>query len=194
MNDLSRPLRYPPHASPRQGVAPVVRASRDDDLPAIVAIYAHHVLHGTASFEEIAPDITEMRARRDKILAAKLPYLVAERDGRVLGYAYATPYRPRSAYRFTVEDSVYIDPAAIGQGAGRALLEAVIGHCEAGPWRQMIANVGDSANAASLGLHAACGFQRMGTLYAVGFKFGRWLDTVLMQRRLNGGESSLPQA
>lgn len=169
-----------------------VRPVRADDLPAIAAIYAHHVLTGTASFEEIPPDLAEMRARCDKVTSAGLPYLVAEQGERVLGYAYATPYRPRSAYRFTLEDSVYIAPDAIGKGAGRALLQALIAQCEDGPWRQLIANVGDSSNAASIGLHAACGFTPIGTLRSVGFKFGRWLDTVLMQRPLNAGDTTLP--
>ncbi|VVE17461.1 GNAT family N-acetyltransferase [Pandoraea fibrosis] len=170
-----------------------VRAVRDDDLPAITAIYAHHVRTGSASFEEVPPDETEMRARCAKVLDAGLPYLVAERDGKVLGYAYATHYRPRSAYRFTLEDSVYIASDATGQGVGRALLLTLIARCEAGPWRQLIANVGDSSNAASLGLHTACGFVPAGVLKSVGFKFGRWVDTVLMQRPLNAGDTTLPE-
>ncbi|WP_084070270.1 GNAT family N-acetyltransferase [Pandoraea vervacti] len=170
-----------------------VRPVRDDDLPAITAIYAHHVRNGSASFEEIPPDEAEMRARCAKVLDASLPYLVAERDGRVLGYAYATHYRPRSAYRFTLEDSVYIAPDAIGQGVGRALLLTLIARCEGGPWRQLIANVGDSGNQASLALHTACGFQHAGMLKSVGFKFGRWVDTVLMQRALNAGDTTLPE-
>jgi phosphinothricin acetyltransferase len=170
-----------------------VRPVRDDDLPAITAIYAHHVRNGSASFEEIPPDEVEMRTRCAKVLDAGLPYLVAERDARVLGYAYATHYRPRSAYRFTLEDSVYIAPDAIGQGVGRALLLTLIARCEGGPWRQLIANVGDSGNQASLALHAACGFQHAGMLKSVGFKFGRWIDTVLMQRPLNAGDTTLPE-
>nr|WP_246189140.1 GNAT family N-acetyltransferase [Pandoraea anapnoica] len=170
-----------------------VRPLRDDDLPAITAIYAHHVLTGSASFEEVPPDEAEMRARCAKVREAGLPYLVAEYEGRVLGYAYATHYRPRSAYRFTLEDSVYIAADAIGQGVGRALLLTLIARCEGGPWRQLIANVGDSGNRASLALHTACGFEHAGTLKSVGFKFGRWVDTVLMQRPLNAGDTSLPE-
>ncbi|VVE73780.1 GNAT family N-acetyltransferase [Pandoraea sputorum] len=170
-----------------------VRPVRDDDLPAITAIYAHHVLTGSASFEEVPPDEAEMRARCAKVRDAGLPYLVAEHEGRVLGYAYATHYRPRSAYRFTLEDSVYIAADAIGQGVGRTLLLTLIARCEGGPWRQLIANVGDSGNRASLALHAACGFEHAGTLKSVGFKFGRWVDTVLMQRPLNAGDTSLPE-
>lgn len=180
MNDASRPALH-------------VRPVCDDDLPAIAAIYSHHVLYGTASFEEVPPDLDEMRARCAKVIGNGLPYLVAEREGRVLGYAYVTHYRPRSAYRFTLEDSVYIAPDAIGQGAGRALLQAIIAICEQGPWRQLIANVGDSGNAASVGLHASCGFAMGGTLKSVGFKFGRWIDTVLMQRPLNAGDGTLPE-
>ncbi|WP_254915917.1 GNAT family N-acetyltransferase [Pandoraea sp. PE-S2T-3] len=171
----------------------VARPVRDDDLPAITAIYAHHVLNGSASFEEVPPGQAEMHARCAKVIDAGLPYLVAERDGKVLGYAYATHYRPRSAYRFTLEDSVYLAPDAIGQGVGRTLLLALIARCEGGPWRQLIANVGDSGNAASLGLHASCGFVHAGTLKSVGFKFGRWVDTVLMQRPLNTGDATLPE-
>jgi phosphinothricin acetyltransferase len=170
-----------------------VRPVRDDDLPAITAIYAHHVRTGTASFEEVPPDEAEMRGRCAKVLDAGLPYLVAEHDGKLLGYAYATHYRPRSAYRFTLEDSVYIAADATGQGVGRALLLTLIARCEGGPWRQLIANVGDSGNAASLALHAACGFVQTGVLKSVGFKFGRWIDTVLMQRPLNAGDATLPE-
>ena len=187
-----------PAASQGVGVEPArsactVRAVCDDDLPAITAIYAHHVRTGSASFEEVPPEEAEMRARCAKVLDAGLPYLVAERDGKLLGYAYATHYRPRSAYRFTLEDSVYIAADATGQGVGRALLLALIARCEAGPWRQLIANVGDSGNAASLALHAACGFERAGVLRSVGFKFGRWVDTVLMQRPLNAGHTTQPE-
>ncbi len=186
-----------PGAPQRVGVEPArcackVRPACDDDLPAITAIYAHHVRTGTASFEEVPPDEAEMRARCTKILDAGLPYLVAEREGKVLGYAYATHYRPRSAYRFTLEDSVYIAADATGQGIGRALLLALIARCEGGPWRQLIANVGDSGNAASLALHTACGFTQTGVLKSVGFKFGRWLDTVFMQRSLRAGDATPP--
>ncbi|MFJ2994390.1 GNAT family N-acetyltransferase [Pandoraea sp. NPDC087047] len=170
-----------------------IRAVREDDLPAITAIYAHHVRTGSASFEEIPPDEAEMRARCAKVLDAGLPYLVAERHGKVLGYAYATYYRPRSAYRFTLEDSVYIAADAIGEGVGRALLLTLIARCEGGPWRQLIANVGDSGNTSSLALHAACGFVHAGELKSVGFKFGRWVDTVLMQRPLSAGDTTLPE-
>ena len=162
----------------------LVRDARDDDVAAIQAIYAHHVLHGTASFEEEAPPPAEMMRRRADVLARGLPYLVAEIDGTVAGYSYATPYRTRSAYRFSIENSVYVDHVRHRGGIGRALLNELIARCEQGDWRQMIAVIGDSAHVASIGLHASLGFRTVGTLEAVGFKFGRWLDSVLMQRRL----------
>ena len=163
-------------------------------MAAITRIYAHHVLHGLASFEEIPPDEAELARRRGEVLRHGLPYLTAEQEGEVVGYCYAAPYRARSAYRFTIEDSVYIDPARIGQGIGRALLSRLIALCEQGPWRQMIAVIGDSENQASIGLHAAEGFRMIGTHPAVGFKFGRWVDSVLMQRELGEGARTLPRA
>jgi L-amino acid N-acyltransferase YncA len=162
-----------------------VRPSRDNDLDDLARIYAHHVLHGTATFELDPPTRDEMATRRAAILSQGLPYLVAGQGGAVVGYAYASAYRPRPAYRFTVEDSVYVDPLHVGRGCGRALLAALIEHCERGAWRQMIAVIGDSGNRASIGLHERFGFRLAGTLHAVGFKFGRWVDTVLMQRTLN---------
>lgn len=170
----------------------LIRPSRDADLSAIQAIYAHHVLTGSASFEEEAPPLEDMARRRAAVLDAGLPYLVAEHEGVVLGYAYAGPYRPRRAYRFTVEDSVYLAPEAAGRGIGRALLSALILRCEASGYRQMVAVIGDSANAASIGLHRSLGFEPVGVLRAAGFKFGRWVDSVLMQRALGEGSGSLP--
>ncbi|KWF04138.1 GNAT family N-acetyltransferase [Burkholderia pseudomultivorans] len=170
----------------------VVRDATDADLPAIQAIYAHHVLHGVASFEEAPPDVAELRARRDAVLRHGLPYLVAECDGRVAGYAYATPYRPRSAYRHTIEDSIYIDDAQRGRGIGSALLAALIARCEAGPWRQMIAVIADGGTGGSTSLHRAFGFEPAGTLKAVGFKHGRWIDTALLQRTLGDGARTQP--
>ena len=163
----------------------LVRPSTDSDLDAIARIYAHHVLHGSATFELDPPTRDEMATRRAAILSQGLPYLVAEHEDAVVGYAYASAYRPRPAYRFTVEDSIYIDAHHAGRGCGRALLGALIEHCERGDWRQMIAVIGDSGNQASIGLHERFGFRLAGTLHAVGFKFGRWVDTVLMQRALN---------
>jgi phosphinothricin acetyltransferase len=150
----------------------------------VETIYAHHVRHGAASFEEEPPPLGEIERRRADVLGRGLPYLVAEREGRVVGYSYATPYRARSAYRFTIENSVYVAHQLGRAGIGRALLAALIARCETGEWHQMIAVIGDSHNAASIGLHAKLGFRPIGTLRAVGFKFGRWVDSVLMQREL----------
>jgi len=161
-------------------------------MPQIQAIYAHHVLHGLASFEELPPSVAELRSRRESVAALGLPYLVAEVDGRIAGYSYAILYRSRSAYRHSLENSVYVREDCAGHGIGSALLQALIDRCAAGPWRQMIAVIGDSANAASIALHAKHGFRHVGTLTAVGFKFGRWVDSVLMQRELGEGGKSLP--
>lgn len=169
-----------------------VRPAGEADMAAVQAIYAPHVLRGFATFEEVPPGVEEMAARRAAVLAQGLPYLVAEAKGRVLGYAYAGPYRPRPAYRNTVEDSIYLAEGMGGRGIGRVLLEALIAACEAGPWRQMVAVIGDSGNAASIALHARAGFRMTGTLDAVGFKLGRWVDTVLMQRALGPGSDSPP--
>jgi phosphinothricin acetyltransferase len=174
-------------------VSVTLRPATAGDLAALREIYAGHVLHGSASFEEVPPDLAEFERRWRSIAELGLPYLVACEHERVLGYAYAGPYRPRSAYRFSVEDSVYLDPGAIGRGIGRQLLAAVIDGATAAGKRQMLAVIGDSANRASIALHAALGFSAVGTFRAVGFKFGRWVDTVLMQRALGAGEASLPQ-
>lgn len=172
--------------------AAVLRPAVADDLAAIQRIYAHHVMTGSASFEETPPDLPEMIRRWRAIADAGLPYLVAEQAGEILGYAYAGPYRPRSAYRFSVEDSIYLAPAAQGQGLGKALLTRLITDCEALGKRQMIAVIGDSANLPSVNLHRALGFRPTGTFEAIGFKFGRWVDSVLMQRALGPGSGSLP--
>lgn len=166
-----------------------IRDAAADDMARVQAIYAHHVLHGTASFEEVPPDLEEMQRRREAVLAAGLPYLVAEHGGAIIGYAYAGRYRPRTAYRHTAEDSVYLDPAALGRGAGRALLSAVIGRCAAAGYRELVAIIGDSGNSASIGLHRALGFREVGVLRNVGLKFGRWLDTVIMQHGIAGSGS-----
>jgi L-amino acid N-acyltransferase YncA len=170
----------------------IIRDSTTDDVPAIQAIYDYHVRHGTASFELEPPNVEEMHARREAVLARLLPYLVAESAGEILGYAYATPYRPRPAYRYTVEDSVYVKTGIAGRGIGRKLLAELIERCTAGGWRQMLAVVGDSRNAASIALHARLGFHAAGTLRSVGFKFGEWRDTVLMQRALGEGDRCGP--
>ena len=170
-----------------------IRESRDDDVAAIAAIYGHHVLHGVASFEEVPPGVEEMARRRGDIVSRGFPYLVAERAGRVVGYCYAGPYRTRIGYRFTVEDSIYIDEREVGRGIGRALLARVIDRVAAQGYRQMIAVIGGSETLASIRLHAALGFTQIGMFPAIGFKFGRWIDSVYMQRGLGPGQTTLPQ-
>jgi len=172
----------------------LVRDAAERDVPGIAAIYAHHVRTGLATFEVVPPDDAEMARRRAKVLASELPYFVAEDGGRIVGYAYAAPYRTRAGYRYTVEDSIYVDPAAVGRGVGRRLLERLIEACAACGCRQMVAVIGDTGNLASIGLHESCGFARVGTLPSVGFKFGRWVDSVLMQRGLAAGDRSRPGA
>ena len=170
-----------------------MRPATPDDMGEIHAIYAHHVLKGLASFEEQPPSQAELRRRHEEVTARGLPYLVAEFGGMVAGYAYCTLYRTRSAYRYALEDSVYIRPDAQGRGIGSTLLAELVQRCEALGYRQMIAVIGDSANAASIGLHASAGFLRVGTLRSAGFKFGRWVDSVLMQRPLGAGDGTPPQ-
>jgi L-amino acid N-acyltransferase YncA len=169
-----------------------IRAATGVDIPAITRIYAHAVIHGTATFELEPPDEAEMASRHRALLDGGFPYLVAELDGVVVGYAYAGPYRPRPAYRFTVEDSIYIDPMAQRRGIGRALLERLIAESEKRGFRQMIAVIGDSAQTASIEAHRAVGFRYIGNHENVGLKFGRWLDSVLMQRELGPGATTLP--
>ena len=169
-----------------------IRSSRDADLPAITAIYGYHVLHGVASFEEVPPDAAEIARRRGEIVKRGLPYLVAERDGHLIGYCYAGPFRPRVAYRFTVEDSVYVEAGEIGRGLGRALLEQVIARCSELGYRQMVAVIGGRETAGSIRLHEKLGFTHIGVLPSVGFKFGRWVDIIMMQRELGPGSDTLP--
>lgn len=164
------------------------------DLPAVAEIYAHAVRFGTATFELEPPDLAEMTRRFQALTDGGFPYLVATLESDVVGYAYAGSYRPRPAYRFTVENSVYLKPAIHRRGIGRQLLEKLITECEARGFRQMIAVIGDSANAASIGVHARCGFQMIGTHPNVGLKFGRWLDTVMMQLALGEGAGTVPAA
>jgi phosphinothricin acetyltransferase len=170
----------------------VIRPSTVADLPAIAAIYAWNVEHGTGTFELEAPDQAEMTRRRDDVLVKGLPWLVAERAGRVLGYAYANHFRPRRAYRFCLEDSIYLAEDARGQGVGRLLLTELLARCEAAGARQMLAVIGDSANAGSIGVHRTLGFEHTGILRAAGWKFGRWLDVVLMQKALGLGDGAEP--
>lgn len=169
-----------------------IRDAISADMAAAQRIYEHYVLHGLATFEETPPSADELLSRRASVLALGLPYLVAEIDGQVVGYAYATGYRSRSAYQYTIENSVYVAEGLGRQGIGSALLSAVIERCEAGPWRQMIAVIGDRANVGSIALHQRHGFQHIGTLHSVGFKLGQWVDTVLMQRDLGRGDATLP--
>lgn len=170
-----------------------IRPSRDDDIGAIAAIYGHHVLHGVASFEEVVPEVAEMGRRRAAVVERGLPYLVAEREERVVGYCYAGPFRPRIGYRFTLEDSVYIDEGEIGRGIGRRLLDQVVARCAELGYRQMVAVIGGRETAASIKLHERCGFAHIGILPAVGFKFGRWIDIVMMQRGLGPGSVEPPR-
>jgi L-amino acid N-acyltransferase YncA len=170
-----------------------LRDAAPADLPAIQAIYAHHVATGLATFEEVPPTAEEMRRRLDDVKAHRLPYLTAEFAGQVAGYGYCTLYRTRSAYRYALEDSIYVRQDMLGRGIGRLVLAELVRRCEALGYRQMIAVIGDSANAASIGVHASLGFLRVGTLRSTGFKLGRWVDSVLMQRPLGSGDGSLPE-
>jgi L-amino acid N-acyltransferase YncA len=172
--------------------APEIRPATAADLPFVTEIYDHAVRYGTATFELTPPDLAEMGRRFAALTDGGFPYLVASLEGRVVGYAYAGAYRPRPAYRFTVENSVYLQPAIHRRGIGLQLLQRLIAECEPRGYRQMIAVIGDSANAGSIGVHARCGFQMIGTHPNVGFKFGRWLDTVMMQRALGDGSATVP--
>lgn len=170
----------------------VVSDATEADMDAVQAIYTHHVLHGLATFEEVPPSADEMIGRRRAVLAAGLPYLVARVDGIVVGYAYATAFRPRPAYRYTIEDSVYVQDGLAARGVGSALLAELIRRCSAGPWRQMLAVIGNSGNRGSIRLHARFGFTEAGTQKGVGFKLGRWVDTVMMQLPLGPGSTTPP--
>lgn len=169
-----------------------MRPAVPDDIPVIHAIYAHHVLKGLGSFEEEPPPPEELRRRYDDVARRGLPYLVAEFGGVIAGYGYCALYRGRSAYRYTLEDSVYVRQDVQGRGVGTALLSELIRRCEALGYRQLVAVIGDSAHTASISLHAALGFVRVGTLRSVGFKFGRWVDSVVMQRALGTGDATRP--
>ena len=166
----------------------LLRAASSADMQAMTRIYAHHVLHGTGSFEEVPPEQAQMQQRFDQREAESYPTLVAELDGEVAGFAYAGNYKPRSAYRFTVEDSVYVAPEHIGQGIGRQLLEELIALCTRSGYRQMMSVIGDSANHSSIRLHERCGFRHIGTARGLGFKHGKWLDIVYMQRELQDAD------
>jgi len=169
-----------------------LRPAVPGDLPAVQGIYAHHVLNGLASFEEEPPPLDEIRRRYDDVAGRGLPWLVAEYGDAIAGYGYCAPYRARSAYRYALEDSVYVRHDMVGRGVGRVLLEELVRLCEAAGYRQIVAVIGDSANAASINLHAAAGFLRVGTLRSAGFKFGRWVDSVFMQKPLGPGDGTAP--
>lgn len=171
----------------------IIRDASELDMAAVQRIYEHNVLHGRASFEETPPTLPEMLERRQVVHALGLPYLVAEVGGEIAGYSYATSYRPRPAYRFTVEDSVYVADAYHGRGIGATLLSALVERCSAGPWRQMLAIIGHSGNVSSIAVHRRLGFEHVGTLKSVGFKLGAWTDTVLMQRALGAGDTAPPK-
>jgi phosphinothricin acetyltransferase len=171
---------------------PRIRPSRDEDLPAICAIYGHHVLHATGTFETVPPTEAEMAARRADVLAKGLPYLVVEDAGQVLGFAYCQWFKPRPAYRFSAEDSIYLHPDARGRGLGRQLLAALIEQAQQAGLRKLIAVIGDSANAASIGVHRSQGFEAAGVIRSCGWKFDRWLDIVLMEKTLGDGDRSAP--
>lgn len=175
-------------------MALIIRPSEDRDLPAIQGLYAHHVLHGTGSFELDPPELAEMARRRRDLLDGGYPYVIATNTEALLGYAYAGPFRPRPAYRWTAEVSVYVDPFHLRRGVGRALLSNLLDACEAQGFRQVLAVIGDAANAPSIALHAALGFRPAGIFHAVGFKHGRWLDITQMQRALGPGAGTAPVA
>jgi L-amino acid N-acyltransferase YncA len=173
-------------------MSPTIRPSKAGDVAAIAEIYGYHVLNGLASFELLAPSADEIAKRRADVIGKNFPYLVAEVEGKVVGYAYASLYRARPAYRHTLENSVYIHKDYGGRGVGKSLMRALIEGCEKVGARQLIAVIGDSANQASIKLHAACGFVQVGVMKAVGFKFGRWVDSVYMQRAIGESDSTLP--
>ena len=172
----------------------LIRPSTDADLPAITAIYRHHVLHGTGTFETTPPTEQEMAGRRADVLAKGLPWLVTEGGGQVLGYAYCQWFKPRPAYRFSAEDSIYLHPEACGKGLGRQLLSTLVEEAEAVGVRKLIAVIGDSANAGSIAVHRTLGYTPVGTIANCGWKFDRWLDIVLMEKVIGAGSSTAPQA
>ena len=172
----------------------LIRPSHPSDLAAITAIYAQHVLHGTGTFETEPPTLAEMTARRDDVLAKQLPFLVAEEAGKIIGFAYCNWFKARPAYRYSAEDSIYLSPQAQGRGLGRALLTELAARAEAAGVRKLIAVIGDSANAASIGLHRRIGFTQVGVLTSCGWKFDRWRDVVLMEKVLGAGDHCPPQA
>lgn len=172
---------------------PTIRPSRDQDIPAITAIYSHHVLNGTGTFETTPPSEQDMVGRRADVLGKELPYLVAEQDGRILGFAYCNWFKPRPAYRYSAEDSIYMADGERGRGAGKQLLAALAEQAQAAGVRKLIAVIGDSANQGSVRVHEAVGFSHVGVLKSCGWKFGKWLDVVLMEKPLGLGDSTSPE-
>ncbi|MBB5215206.1 GNAT family N-acetyltransferase [Parapusillimonas granuli] len=189
-------LSASPLAAPRSTGAPeiVIRDATPGDMEAVQRIYAYHVLQSTATFEEQPPDVQEMRSRLAQVQAQGTPWLVAEINGEIVGYCYAALYRPRVAYRYTLEDSIYLAEGQTGKGLGKALLAALLERCEQGPWRQMIAVIGGTNNVGSIALHRSLGFAHAGTQVATGYKFKQWIDVVFMQRALGEGSSTPPKA
>jgi L-amino acid N-acyltransferase YncA len=171
---------------------PIIRPSLDADIEEITAIYAHHVLHSTGTFETEAPSAPDMASRRADVLAKGLPYLVATDQNKVVGFAYGNWFKPRPAYRYSVEDSIYLAPNQHGKGLGRALLAELLARCETAGIRKIMAIIGDSANAASIGLHKASGFEHVGKINACGWKFGAWRDIVIMQKTIGAGDTQPP--
>ncbi|QIL69940.1 N-acetyltransferase [Diaphorobacter sp. HDW4B] len=171
-----------------------IRASRENDIPAITAIYRHHVLHSTGTFEIDPPTEADMTLRRADVLGKGLPYLVAENEaGDILGYSYCNWFKPRPAYRFSAEDSIYVADSARGQGVGRQLLDALCAAAEQAGVRRLLAVIGDSANAGSIGVHTAAGFSHAGVLRSAGWKFDQWLDIVLMDKPIGAGDTTAPE-
>ena len=172
---------------------PTIRSSTDADVPAVAAIYAHHVLHGTGTFETTPPTESDMATRRADVLSKGLPYLVAEEDGQLLGFAYCQWFKPRPAYRFSAEDSIYLHPDASGRGLGKQLLSELARQAEAAGIRKLIAVIGDSANAGSIGVHRSLGFEQVGVFKSCGWKFGQWRDIVLMEKTIGAGDTTAPE-
>jgi len=182
-----------PSRQPRNPAGLEIRDARPQDMEQVQRIYAHHVLNSIATFEDVPPSTQEMQGRLAKTLAQGLPYLVAVIDGEIVGYAYAGQYRPRAAYRYTLEDSIYLAPTQAGQGLGKVLLAELIRRCEQGPWRQMIAVIAGNDNKGSIGLHRSLGFSHVGAQPATGYKFNQWIDVVFMQRALGSGANTPPE-
>lgn len=186
-------MNLPPPTPDSASASATIRPSMDSDLPTITRIYAHHVLNGTGTFETTPPSEDDMRSRRADVLGKNLPWLVLESGGKVVGFAYGNWFKPRPAYRFSVEDSVYLAPEAAGKGLGKALLRELLTQLERRGVRKVMAVIGDSANLGSVGVHTALGFEKAGVIESCGWKFGRWLDIVMMQKTLGDGDTTPPE-